>query len=267
MAIANLQAQMANLTSQLSQYAERTTMQEYQANQHQQRGWESDNTWSYQAQNQVRNNLFPNPYNSDWSDHSSSMWWEPQQVPQEGYWHPYEEFYQYAQPNSGSSIDCNQILDELISLTQGSQTQAKEAQHEGYWQPYEEFYATPMQPPQPPPQETQTNSGSSMDYDQILDVLTSMAQGLQNQAKKIGEMKNQLGEMVEFMGQLQEQSELSNSNSTRYFEINEPITLESGVEVGHEPKTSQTSLNMDEQLLLEEEENDKAIESLEEALL
>ena len=57
-----------------------------------------------------------------------------------------------------------------------------------------------MQPPQPPPQEAQTNSGSSIDYDQILDVLTSMEQGLQNQAKKIGEMKTQLGEIVDFIG-------------------------------------------------------------------
>ena len=73
MAIASLQAQMANLTSQLSQYAERTTMQGYQANQHQQIGWESNNTWSYQGQNQARNNLFPNRYNSDLSDYSSSM--------------------------------------------------------------------------------------------------------------------------------------------------------------------------------------------------
>ena len=49
MAIANIQAQMANLTSQLSQYIKRTTMQSvptfgasyrqgYQANQHPQRG-------------------------------------------------------------------------------------------------------------------------------------------------------------------------------------------------------------------------------------
>ena len=62
------------------------------------------------------------------------MWWEPQQGQHEAYWQPYEEFYsrpmqpptQQIQPNSGSSIDCNQILDELISLIQGSQTQANE---------------------------------------------------------------------------------------------------------------------------------------------
>ena len=39
---------------------------------------------------------------------------------------------------SGSLMACDH--DELISLMQGSQNQAKEAQQEGYWQPYEEFY-------------------------------------------------------------------------------------------------------------------------------
>ena len=97
MAIANLQAQIANLTCQLSQYAEGSTMQsvptfgasyrqEYQANQCPQRSWENVNTWGYQDHNQSRKNLFSNMYNSDWSDHSNSMRWESQQVQHEGYW-------------------------------------------------------------------------------------------------------------------------------------------------------------------------------------
>ena len=94
---------------------------------------------------QSRNNVFSNTYNSDWSDHSTSMWWEPQNVQQERYWEP--PHIQYAQPNSSSSIDYNQILNELNSLVQGSQNQVKEAQQGEYWQPYKEFYTTPMQPP------------------------------------------------------------------------------------------------------------------------
>ena len=93
MAIANIQAQIANLTSLMLQYIDRTKMQSaptfgvsyrkgYQANQRPQRGWDSLNTWGYQGHNQSRNNLFSNTYNSDWSDHSNSMWWEPQQVQQ-----------------------------------------------------------------------------------------------------------------------------------------------------------------------------------------
>ena len=69
MAIANLQAQMANLTSQLSQYIERTTMQRaptfdasyrqgYQANQ---RGWESVNTWGIKAIINQGTTCFPTP--------------------------------------------------------------------------------------------------------------------------------------------------------------------------------------------------------------
>ena len=227
MAIANLQAQIANLTSQLSQQIERTTMQSvptfgasymqgYPVNQ---QGWESVNTLGYQDHNQSRNNLFSNSYNSDWSDHSNSMWWEPQQV-----------------------------------------------QHEAYWQPYEEFYSNPMQPP---PQQIQPNSGSSIYYDQILDVLTSMEHGLQNRAKELGELKSQMGEIAEFMGQIQEQSELSNSsieNSAKDFEIAQTITLEKVMEVGDEPKTSKPSSYMDEKLLFEEEDDDKATTSLEEVL-
>ena len=54
-------------------------------------------------------------------------------------------------------------------------------------------------------------------------------------------LKHQLGQIAEFMGQIREQSELSNSiivNSTRDFEIAEAITLGSGMEVGVEPMMS-----------------------------
>ncbi|KAM1829918.1 hypothetical protein ACFX14_022675 [Malus domestica] len=280
MAIANLQAQMAILTSQLSQYIERTTIQstptfdvsytqEYQADQHPQRSWES-----YHDHNQSMNNLFSNMYNSDWRDHSNTMWWEPQPVQHEGYWQPYNEFYsspaqppqphtQYTQPNSGSSINYEQILNELNSLAQGSQNQAKEAQQGEYWQPYEEFYTTPMQPPQPAPQQFQSNSGSSIDCAQFLDVLTSLTQESQNQAQVMSELKNQMGEIAKFMGQMQEQSEVTDST----VEIIEAINLESGIEVGDEPKMSKPSQNMDEQLLLEEEEDNKATAKEEPPLL
>ena len=88
-----------------------------------------------------------------------------------------------------------------------------------------------------------------------------MGQGLQNQAKELSELKNQMGQIAEFMGQIQEQSELSIStivNSAGDFEIDQTITLDSGMEVGDAPKTSKPSLNMDAQLLFEEEEEDKA---------
>ena len=172
MAIANIQAQIGNLTSQLSQHIERTTMQGIPT-------FGASYTRGYEADQR------------DWSNHSNSMWWEPQQV-----------------------------------------------QNEAYWQPYEEFYSEPM----PPLQQFQTNSGSSLDYDHILDVLTNLAQGMQNQTNEMGKLKIQLGEMVEFMEQIQEQS---------------------CMEVGDEPKMSESSQNMDEQWLLEEEEDDKTTTSWE----
>ena len=63
-----------------------------------------------------------------------------------------------------------------------------------------------------------------------------------------------MGEIAEFMGQMQEQSEVTDST----VEIIEAINLESGIEVGDEPKMSKPSQNMDKQLMLEEEENNKA---------
>ncbi|RXH93539.1 hypothetical protein DVH24_014115 [Malus domestica] len=147
------------------------------------------------------------------------MWWESQQAQHDGYWQPYEEFYSrpmhYAQSNSGSSIDYNQILNELNSLVQGSQNQAKEAQQDAYWQPYEdmpmsydeildvltsltqgsqqeecsqpseEFYQWPYAPPQ----SSQTNSGTSMDNDQIVQLLTSLTHEAENQANKMDELE------------------------------------------------------------------------------
>ncbi|KAM1298129.1 hypothetical protein EV1_024603 [Malus domestica] len=253
----SIEAQLANLTSQLSQYAERTTMQSvptfgasygqgYQANQCPQR---------------------------DWSDHSTSMWWESQQAQHEGYWQPYEEFYSrpmhYAQSNSGSSIDYNQILNELNSLVQGSQNQAKEAQQDAYWQPYEEFYTTPLQPPPPPPQQIQSNSSTSMDNDQIVQLLTSLTHEGENQANKMDELEKHVGQIVEFMAQIQEQSEFSNANivsSMEDFEITKAITLGSAMEVGAEPRASKQSQEEDEHLLIEEEEEDTPTARVEQPL-
>ncbi|KAM2441941.1 hypothetical protein PS1_023099 [Malus domestica] len=84
---------------------------------------------------------------------------------------------------------------------------------------------------------------------------------MQNQATKTGKLEEQIGQIMEFMAQIQEQSELSNStieNLKENFEIHDAITLESGMEVGTSLKTSKPIQNMDEQLLFEKEEDDKA---------
>ncbi|KAM1177822.1 hypothetical protein ACFX2G_017627 [Malus domestica] len=157
----------------------------------------------------------------------------------------------------------------MLNQTQGSQNQAKEAQQDAYWQPYEEFYTTPIQPPPHTPQQFQSNSSMSMDSDQILQVLTSLTQDQQNQDKKLDKLKSQMGEIMEFMVQIQEQSELSNStveNSKEDFEIHDAITLGSAMKDEAVPEPSKHSPNMDELLLQAEEEEDD-LGSLEEFLL
>ncbi|KAM1804257.1 hypothetical protein ACFX12_030140 [Malus domestica] len=203
MAIANLQAQMVNLTSLMLQYIERSTMQSvatfgasyrqgYQTNHHPQLiengDWDNVNAWGYQGHNQSRNDLFSNTYNPGGRDHSNFMWREPQQV-----------------------------------------------QQEGYWQTNEELYSRLMQPPQPPLQQFQPNSSMSMDHVKILQTLiiacASLTQDLENQAKEMVEFKNQLGQIAEFMGQIREQSELPGStivNPNGGFETAKAITLRSG---------------------------------------
>ncbi|KAM1590793.1 hypothetical protein ACFX1Z_034513 [Malus domestica] len=167
MDFATIQAQLAELTSQLSQYAERTTMQSvptcgvsygqgYPTQQYSQFTANEDD-WGYQGHSQSWDNMFSNAYNSDWRDYSDYI--EPQQF-----------------------------------------------QQNGYWQQSEEFYLTPMQPPQLPLQQFQSNSSMSTYSDQNFQLLTSLVQWQQNQnetmlnqSKEMSKLKNQLGEIMEFM--------------------------------------------------------------------
>ncbi|KAM2674241.1 hypothetical protein EV2_015459 [Malus domestica] len=74
---------------------------------------------------------------------------------------------------------------------------------------------------------------------------------------------------MEFMAQIQEQSELPNStieNSKEDFEIHDAITLRSAMEVEANLKTSKHSLEVDEELLIEEEEEDIHTERVEQPL-
>ncbi|MBT0984555.1 hypothetical protein KJ032_26300, partial [Salmonella enterica subsp. enterica serovar Typhimurium] len=126
MDFASIQAQLANLTSQLSQFAERTTMQNVPT-------FSASYRQGYQA------NQYPQ---SDWSDHSNSMWWEAQQVQQETYWQPYEDSYappqpppQSSHPNSGISNYYKEVIQQLNSLEQGREAQP--FQQDAFWQPIE----------------------------------------------------------------------------------------------------------------------------------
>ncbi|XP_070669138.1 uncharacterized protein [Malus domestica] len=129
-----------------------------------------------------------------------------------------------------------------------------------YRQPPSGLYQRPFAPIQPQPQSAQSNSGSSLDNDKLLQLLTSLTQGQKNQAKEMSEVKKQLGQMAEFMEKFREEGKLPSStivNPNRGFETAKAITLRSGKEVGINPQISKSSQNEEEKLLLEEEQLDK----------
>ncbi|KAM1818309.1 hypothetical protein ACFX11_000115 [Malus domestica] len=118
------------------------------------------------------------------------------------------------------------------------------------------FYQKPFAPTQPQAQPAQ-KSGSSIDNDQIFNLLTSMAQGMQTRDKKVDELEKQVGQIAEFMGQFREQGKLPSStvvNPKGGFESAKAITLRSGKHVGSEPQHSKSSSNEVEELIIEEEE-------------
>ncbi|KAM1999965.1 hypothetical protein ACFX16_007328 [Malus domestica] len=105
--------------------------------------------------------------------------------------------------------------------------------------------------PQPPPQaqSSQTNPGTSMNDDKTYQLLTTMAQGMQNQAKEVNELKKQMGQMAEFLGQFRENGKLPSTtvvNPKGGFESAKAITLRSGKEVRNKE---------DEKIQLKEDEN------------
>ena len=229
-AISELQSQMANLSTLISQVVEGPKVQSaatcsvcsmhgHHTDQCPQLiangGWESANAIGYQGQTQPRYDPFSNTYNPGWRDHPNFKWREPQQTQQQG----------------------------------------------GYKQPPPGFYQRPFAPPQPQPQTAQSNSGSTMDNDQMLKVLTSLTQGLQNQAKEMSEVKKQIGQMAEFMGQFREEGKLPSStivNPKGGFETAKAIILRSGKEIGTNPKMSKQSPTENEKLIFKEKEEDKA---------
>ncbi|KAM2445470.1 hypothetical protein ACFX1W_013427 [Malus domestica] len=262
MALATIQAQLAQLTAQLTHNAERTTMpsvptfdvpygQGYQNPQFS----ANEDVWGYQGHNQSRGNMFFNACNSDWRGNSDYMWDEPQQFQESRYWQQ-NEFYsrsmqppqhppQQFQSNQSMPMNYNEILEGLISVAQGLR---KEEQ----LPPSEEFYQWPYEPSQPPQQSTQFNSGTSLDNDTLNKLLTSLNQGVENQnqemqdrVKRVDELEMQVGQIVEFMAQIRDQSDMKD----------EAV-----------PEPSKHSPNMDELLLQAEEEEDD-LGSLEEFLL
>ncbi|CAN6552300.1 unnamed protein product [Malus baccata var. baccata] len=224
-AITELQNQMANLTTLLSQVMEGPKVQNVSAcgvcsmQGHptdkcpqliENGGWETLNAVGFGQSYQQRNDPFSNTYNPGWRDHPNFKWREPQQGQQQS------TFRQ--QPPS--------------------------------------FYQKPFAPTQPLAQPAQ-KSGSSIDNDQIFNLLTSMAQGMQTRDKKVDELEKQVGQIAEFMGQFREQGKLPSStvaNPKGGFESAKAIMLRSGKQVGTAPSPSKSAPNKMEEVIIEEEE-------------
>ncbi|KAM1221494.1 hypothetical protein ACFX2J_009144 [Malus domestica] len=224
-AITELQNQMANLTTLLSQVVEGPKVQNVSAcgvcsmQGHptdkcpqliENGGWETLNAVGFGQQYQQRNDPFSNTYNPGWRDHPNFKWRESQQ---------------------------------------GQQQSTFRQQPPG-------FYQKPFAPTQPQAQSTQ-KSGSSIDNDQIFNLLTSMAQGMQNREKKVDELEKQVGQIAEFMGQFREQGRLPSStiaNPKGGFESAKAIMLRSGKQVGTAPQPSKSAPNKVEEVIIEEED-------------
>ncbi|KAM2175104.1 hypothetical protein ACFX1Q_034543 [Malus domestica] len=174
--MSDIQSQLTNLTSIISQMAEGMkitepsvcgvcSMQGHLNDQCPQLiengGWESANAVGFGSQNQPRNDPYSNTYNPGWKDHPNFKWREPQQPQQQS----------------------------------------------GFRQQTPGFYQRSFAPNQSQTQFAPTNSGMSFDNDTVIKLLTSLSQGQEiqnkamlNQAKEVNDLKKQMGQMAEFMG-------------------------------------------------------------------
>ncbi|CAN6554914.1 unnamed protein product [Malus baccata var. baccata] len=103
-------------------------------------GWESANAVGFGNQNQPRHDPYSNTYNPGWKDHPNFKWRDPQQSQQQGgfrqqppsfYTKPFvpnQNQVQSAPTTSGMSLDNDQVVKLLTTLTQEVQTQNKERQ-------------------------------------------------------------------------------------------------------------------------------------------
>ncbi|KAM2967482.1 hypothetical protein FF1_027740 [Malus domestica] len=231
-----IQSQLANLTSIVSQLAEGMkihgpsvcgvcSMQGHANDQCPQLiengGWESANAVGFGNQNQPRHDPYSNTYNPGWRDHPNFKWRDPQQPQQQG----------------------------------------------GFRQQPPGFYTKPFVPNQNQVQSAPTTSGMSLDNDHIVKLLTTLTQEVQTQNKerqiqdkRVDNLEKQMGQIAEFMGQIREQGRLPSStvmNPKGGFETAKAIMLKSGKQVGTDSNTSKSSQDEEDKLLQEEAQGEK----------
>ncbi|CAN6579305.1 unnamed protein product [Malus baccata var. baccata] len=127
------------------------------------------------------------------------------------------------------------------------------------------FFPKTYGPPQNQAQSGPSASGTSLDNDALLKILTKLSNGqedqakaMQNQDKRVDQLEKQIGQIAEFVGKFRDPGQLPSStipNPNGGFESAKAILLRSGKEVGAGSTPSQTGPKSDVNVLIEEEES------------
>ncbi|CAN6711744.1 unnamed protein product [Malus baccata var. baccata] len=126
------------------------------------------------------------------------------------------------------------------------------------------FFTKPYAPPHVPQQSAPNASGTSLDNDTLLKLLTNLSQGqgnqtkaMQSQDKRVDQLEKQIGQIADFVSKFQDPGQLPSStipNPKGGFESAKAILLKSGKEVGAGPKPSTSGFKEDEKLQFEKED-------------
>ncbi|CAN6697873.1 unnamed protein product [Malus baccata var. baccata] len=137
-------------------------------------------------------------------------------------------------------------------------------QQGGFRQQPPGFFTKPYAPPHVPQQSTPNASGTSLDNDTLLKLLTNLSQGQENQTKamqsqdkRVDQLEKQIGQIADFVSKFRDPGQLPSStilNPKGGFESAKTILLRSGKEVGAGPKPSTSGLKEDEILQFEKDD-------------
>ncbi|KAM1087706.1 hypothetical protein ACFX2B_013058 [Malus domestica] len=127
------------------------------------------------------------------------------------------------------------------------------------------FFPKTYGPPQNQAQSDPSASGTSLDNDALLKILTKLSNGqedqakaMQNQDKRVDQLEKQIGQIAEFVGKFRDPGQLPSStipNPKGGFESAKAILLRSGKEIGAGSTPSQTGPKSDVNVQIEEEES------------
>ncbi|KAM2405140.1 hypothetical protein ACFXTH_032400 [Malus domestica] len=127
------------------------------------------------------------------------------------------------------------------------------------------FFPKTYGPPQNQAQSGPSASGTSLDNDALLKILTKLSNGqedqakaMQNQDKSVDQLEKQIGQIAEFVGKFRDPGQLPSStipNPKGGFESAKAILLRSGKEIGAGSTPSQTGPKSDVNVQIEEEES------------